>query len=244
MLKEGGEGRGERGTVPEMGDRGGGAAEQCGRASRRRCSARGLDEQGRGKGARGHGGHPSLVVGSHAGGGGRMEAGRAPSPLLQRMLGSPPVPLQAWSLRTRRLRAPCRVPSWASSSACREWARCWAPASWHCCPCPGAGSIALGTLVSVGPSLGSGDLGGGRLGKEVATKCFDPRPREIAAWTQKNRVVAPPRPVAHVATPPRASVSLTVKRESVYSTDLQAPSCFWKSVVLAEGSPFSGVFVF
>lgn len=91
---------------------------------------------------------------------------------------------------------------------------------------------------------GEWDLGGGRLGKEVATKCFDPRPSEIAAWTQKNRVVAPPWPVAHVASPPRASVSLTVKRESVYSTDLQAPSCFWKSVVLAEGSPFSGVLVF
>ncbi|XP_021541130.1 solute carrier family 15 member 3 isoform X2 [Neomonachus schauinslandi] len=53
---------------------------------------------------------------------------------------------QAWSLRIPRLRAPCRVPSWASSSACREWARCWAPALWHCCPCPGAGSTAPRTL--------------------------------------------------------------------------------------------------
>uniref|UniRef100_A0A7N9ID76 Solute carrier family 15 member 3 n=1 Tax=Macaca fascicularis TaxID=9541 RepID=A0A7N9ID76_MACFA len=35
---------------------------------------------------------------------------------------------QAWSLPTQRPRAPCKAPSWASSSACRGWAHCWAPA--------------------------------------------------------------------------------------------------------------------
>lgn len=67
MLKEGGEAVGEREVLSLKGT-------MWGQASRRRCSARGLDKRGRGKGARGHRGHPSLVVGSHAGEA-RMEAG-------------------------------------------------------------------------------------------------------------------------------------------------------------------------
>uniref|UniRef100_A0A8C9A9A0 Solute carrier family 15 member 3 n=1 Tax=Prolemur simus TaxID=1328070 RepID=A0A8C9A9A0_PROSS len=63
---------------------------------------------------------------------------------------------QAWSLPTQRPRAPCRARSWASSSSCLGWARCWAPASWHCCPCRGAGCTAPRTSVSVGASPGVG----------------------------------------------------------------------------------------
>lgn len=58
-------------------------------ASRWRCSARGTDEQGRGKGSQRC--RPSHRVGSHAGEA-RMEAGWASFLLLHRPLGSPPPP--------------------------------------------------------------------------------------------------------------------------------------------------------
>lgn len=129
----------------------------------------------------------------------------------------PPLPLQAWSLPTRRLLAPCRVPSWASSSACQEWAHSWAPASWHSCHCQGAGCTAPRTSVSVGPSLGVG----GSEGSWQLLSALTPGRMKIRRLDSGEPGSSPDLASRPQCGFPTLGLSFPVKKEPVYSAGLQ-----------------------
>uniref|UniRef100_A0A7N4NSR8 Solute carrier family 15 member 3 n=1 Tax=Sarcophilus harrisii TaxID=9305 RepID=A0A7N4NSR8_SARHA len=74
-----------------------------------------------------------------------ISGGRSPSISSLVSARSSPA-FQVWSLPTRKRPAPCRAPSWASSTSCLGSAPCWARAWWPCCPSrQGAGCTAPGT---------------------------------------------------------------------------------------------------
>lgn len=155
---------------------------------------------------------------------------RAPPPLLHWPLRPSVLPLQAWSSRTQRPHAPCKAPSWASSSACRGSAHCWAPAWWHSCHCQGAGCTAPGTKVSVGASPGVG-----HEWREAWKGGDCPVLRAPAEWS--HRLPSESGVQAKAGQSPTAWPPQLSQKKCGTQWASKAPSCFWNSVILAEGVP-------